>query len=110
MDEDDDDDGDISEANIAITDVGLVGAAGEPFTYVAMNTVNYIVTLIYSVFICSWECTPLDHSRTFPSREEAITYARNEALAQGYYLCIKRSKASKVWLKCDLGGSYTTTR
>ena len=42
----------------------------------------------------------------YDSKSALITSAKDFAAAHGYALVIKRSKETKVWLKCDRGEAY----
>lgn len=42
----------------------------------------------------------------YDSKSALITSAKDFAAAHGYALVIKRSKETKVWLKCDKGEAY----
>jgi len=42
----------------------------------------------------------------FPDRESLIIFVKKNLREKGYFISIKKSRQGKVWLKCDLGGSY----
>ena len=48
----------------------------------------------------------MDLEREFSDRESLISFAKDLYKQQGYYIVIKKIREGKVWLKCDLGGTY----
>jgi hypothetical protein len=47
-----------------------------------------------------------DLNLQFFSRESLECYIKEVSASKGYFVSIKRSRSGKVWLKCDLGGTY----
>ena len=46
----------------------------------------------------------------FPSRDTLLTGAKDWAASQSYAVVIARSRANRLWLKCDRGGTYENRR
>jgi hypothetical protein len=48
----------------------------------------------------------MDNSRVFPDRKSLIDFVKSSEEANGFFVSIGKSRQGKVWLKCDLGGTY----
>ena len=48
--------------------------------------------------------------REFKSREDVLNSTKEWAANQGYAIVIARSRANRLWLKCDRGGNYENRR
>lgn len=51
----------------------------------------------------------MDTSRVFPDRKSLIDFVKSSEEANGFFVSIGKSRQGKVWLKCDLGGTYRET-
>lgn len=46
----------------------------------------------------------------YPNRDELMDHVKSWAKHQGYAIVISRSRANRLWLKCDRGGRYENRR
>jgi hypothetical protein len=50
--------------------------------------------------------TQFDFNLTFSTRDQAINSIKSFYIQHGFIIVIEKSRAGKVWLKCDLGKTY----
>ena len=48
----------------------------------------------------------MDFEREFPSRDALTDYVREFQESKGCFISVERSREGKIWLKCDMGGTY----
>ena len=51
----------------------------------------------------------MDVHISFPDRQCLLEYVADVLRVEGFFSSIAKSRQGKVWIKCDLGGSYQSS-